>query len=76
LPVLVDDLHVVIFFIMSGEICCKVLCYLVIKGELFIITYNSLKHKQKIVISGSYRVNNNRELEQFVTTSGISSYTV
>jgi len=52
------------------------LCYLVIKGELFIITYNSSKNKQKIVFGGSYWVNNCRELEQFVKTSGISSNTV
>ena len=47
-----------------------------IKGELFIITYNSSKNKQKIVFGGPYRVNNCRELDQFVKTSGISSNTV
>ena len=52
---------------------CKVLCYLEIKWELFIITYNPSKHKQKLVFGGSYRVNNCRKLEQFVITSGISS---
>jgi len=53
--------------------CCKVLCYLKIKWEQFIITYNSSKHKQNycLVVLTEWIIAVN--LSSFFITSGISS---